>query len=185
MYFNVICLKAKLGEIQKAPVSGFPANWARGLKTTPPSHLPFLSIWKCAPCLPRGSRSRAFIFSEPLASFRSFPSNSPGPWNCYEPFWWWIKARETVLLAVFFFFKKQRQFQCLRASLRFVMLLLFTEYFLLLPCLSSRPLCIPTFLGVPAVLRWPHSERAGSLSSWEETWSGHSFFCSLTANVCK
>lgn len=65
----------------------------RGLKTTSPSHLCLLSIWKCALFLPRGSRSRAFILSEPLASFRSFPSNSLGPWNRYEPFSWWTKAR--------------------------------------------------------------------------------------------
>lgn len=150
-----------------------------GLKTTSPSHLCFLSIWKCALFLPRGSSSRAFIFSEPLASFRSFPSNSPGPWNRYEPFWWWTKARETVLFAVF---KKERsepwgllwQFWCLS---------------LLRRCLFPPPpaphLLLMPFLGISAVLCRPHSERAGPFSTGEEGRGGHSFFCSLTANVCK
>lgn len=74
----------------------------RGLKTTSPSHLCLLSIWKCALFLPRGSRSRALIFSEPLASFRSFPSNSLGPWNRYEPFSWWTKARRGCTVCNFF-----------------------------------------------------------------------------------
>lgn len=96
----------------------------RDLKTTS-SHLCFLSIWKCALFLPRGSRSRAFIFSEPLASFRSFPSNSLGPWNRYEPFWWRTTARGDCTVGNFL----KREFQVLRVAMKFLVVPLILKIF--------------------------------------------------------
>lgn len=153
----------------------------RGLKTTSPSHLCFLSIWKCALFLPRGSRSRAFIFSEPLVSFRSFPSNSLGPWNCYEPFWWWTKASGDCTVCNFL----KREFQFLMVAVRFFFCSSHLKNIFFSFCFFFPTSSLSSFLGICEVLCRPHSERTGPFSTWEEKRGGHSFFCSLTADVCK